>query len=225
MANVRGDPAASMVRPMWYLDELETLSDPLTLLVRHAEREDVRSANDIFTAPLTDKGRQDARKVGAAFAKRGTITFAHSPVPRCEDTAACMAEGARAAGARAEIVGMRPELGGLYIVDIEQAFRAYVADRQRFVRRWFEGELGEDVLLSRRETAKHQLEVVQELHGNTPLTVLVSHDWNIMSVREEFLGVRHEDTGWLGFMDGVAHTEADDARRLRWSDVSRDYTL
>jgi hypothetical protein len=38
------------------------------------------------------------------------------------------------------------------------------------------------------------------------LDLHVSHDWNIIVLRELVCGVRHEDAGWLDFLDGVVFT-------------------
>ena len=49
------------------------------------------------------------------------------------------------------------------------------------------------------------------------LHVLVTHDWNVLSVREGFMGMRHERDGWPDFMDGVVVTRAGAQVCLRWA--------
>jgi hypothetical protein len=57
---------------------------------------------------------------------------------------------------------------------------------------------------SRRETALEQIATVDDhlCHAKQGLVVLVTHDWNLLAVREELFGLRHEDDRWPGFMDG-----------------------
>jgi hypothetical protein len=33
--------------------------------------------------------------------------------------------------------------------------------------------------------------------------MLVSHDWNVLTVREHLLGLMWEEHGWVDFLDGV----------------------
>jgi hypothetical protein len=54
-------------------------------------------------------------------------------------------------------------------------------------------------------------------HGRR-LDLHVSHDWNILTLRERLCGVRHEEAGWLNFLDGVAFTVAVDGLRAVYRD-------
>jgi len=53
------------------------------------------------------------------------------------------------------------------------------------------------------------------------LDLHVSHDINIMAVREHVIGLRHEDVGWLNFLDGVAFRWGDDGLRAVYRERHR----
>ena len=50
------------------------------------------------------------------------------------------------------------------------------------------------------------------------LTHVCTHDWNIMLVRETYLGVRHEEQGWAEFLDGPVLVLHNGECRLTWRD-------
>ena len=104
----------------WYISALPQLlvSGPVVLLIRHAERGPITDPTMGHDVPLTDRGREAAeatgRAVGAAAQGLGRVVVAHSPVPRCEETARRIARGAETSGANTSALGARGHLGGPY---------------------------------------------------------------------------------------------------------------
>ena len=68
-------------------------NDALGILIRHAEREPIRTAQDAPLAPLTEKGRKEARVLGTILRGIPVHRIFSSPIERCIDTAQCVAEG------------------------------------------------------------------------------------------------------------------------------------
>ena len=81
---------------------------------------------------------------------------------------------------------------------------------------------------ARDEVARQVLLVAAELLGAAPpdtLLVLVTHDWNVMLVREAILGLTHEEVGWLDYLDGLLITRVDDAVEVDWHGRATRVTL
>jgi hypothetical protein len=53
----------------------------------------------------------------------------------------------------------------------------------------------------------------------------VSHDWNILVLRELLLGVLHEDAGWLNFLDGLAFSLCAGRLEARYRSHAQAQTL
>ncbi|MHA1647046.1 MAG: histidine phosphatase family protein, partial [Promethearchaeota archaeon] len=59
---------------------------PTILVLRHSEREEPEILEEIFKAPLTERGRKAAFEFGMNLPKKFDYRFFHSPVKRCKDT-------------------------------------------------------------------------------------------------------------------------------------------
>lgn len=178
------------------------------LLIRHA----ARSTAERPTAgtPLTPLGRAAATQLGIAVSdllrpKDGVI-ITHSPVLRCAQTSAALSEGFNRSGASCRLIGERAFLGPSYLRDPLRALDAARHLGPGFVRHWFDGLVPSEWIESIGKTARYQVSAaIAELHKEREprLAILVSHDWNLMAVREYFFGIRHEDDGWIDFLDGI----------------------
>lgn len=180
------------------------------LFIRHAEREDITHPAGTIKAPLTDRGRAVSRDLGVALGTllgpdRRLLLF-HSFVPRCEQTAAAIADGVESTGASLAIGGVLDVLAGPYLLDARRAVALTLESTVDFVRHWFDGQLPEGIVKPRSETAREQLQgIVAALDAHLDHdAVFVSHDTNLLAVREEYLGMRWEEAGWVDYLDGVA---------------------
>lgn len=198
---------------------LETLKtearagQPVAAMLRHAARHAITDPHQPHLAELTDEGRAQAEEFGVALRGFARVRLFHSPVVRCRDTAECIARGARRVEVEVELAGGRPELGIDYIRDLAEAARLTALHRDHFVRLWFEGAVPASVIDPIPELARLKLGFVRdglaELEGRSGVLDLhVSHDWNILALREHCCGVRHEEAGWLDFLDGIAFQTA-----------------
>jgi broad specificity phosphatase PhoE len=195
--------------------------DRMVLLVRHAERSAVIRNRTHATAMLTEQGHADSRALGRVLARRfGAPVLWHSPVPRCRQTAEGLALGAAAAGCRVAVRGPLDWLGGDHIGGHPEWIDAQVAvdGPEGFLRRWFDGRFTAGQITPIADAASYQLRhALAQLEGlSTPVAVDVTHDWNLMLMRELFLGLRHEDVGLIPFLDMVALLQRG-RRTLLWS--------
>ena len=209
------------------LNTLRTLDNRrvVALLMRHAERYPIVNATDPTQAELNPAGRTAAEALGARLAGFSRLRLFHSPVKRCRQTAECIARGAASAGLAVTLVGPQDPLGIDYILDLAEAGRLTALHGDHFVRLWFSGQISARVIRPAAEIAAEKLAYLtarlDDDAGPGRLDLHISHDWNTIILRELMLGVRHEEAGWLDFLDGVAFEPRPGALRA----VCRDRTV
>jgi broad specificity phosphatase PhoE len=185
---------------------------PVTMMIRHAERFPIRDMGNPMDALLTEKGKRDAYEYGKKAAGLSPVTLLHSPVERCRQTAENIARGIRDSGGTAEVEGVHDVLGGPYAVGNLNEIPRFIEEYglRKFLRMWFDGELPDGHLMPLREAAEIEMECIRETSRRYSTSLmLVTHDWNIMIVREQVLGLPHEEVGYPGFLDGITYYRPD----------------
>lgn len=175
------------------------------ILMRHAERGHFSHPAAGANVPITPNGALQAAALGRSLAAFAPLVISHSPVGRCRQTAEAIADGARQSGLAASVTGEERNLGGPYMLDVPTALDLAGALGHRFVREWFDGHLSSSIFKPRRAAAFEQVATVKTYMNRHPLglVVLVTHDWNLLAVREELFGMCHEMDAWPGFLDGI----------------------
>lgn len=203
---------------------------PAAAILRHAARHPILDAARPELAEITLEGAATAEALGRRIRGFARLRLFHSPVKRCRQTAECIARGAVAAGVEVESVGAEDALGVDYILDLREAGRLSQVHGEHFVRLWVLGEVPGRIIRGTKQVAETKMECLTRrllepaLHGRR-LDLHVSHDWNIMALREHLLGVRHEEAGWLNFLDGLGLSLKDGRMRVRYRSVERSQTL
>ncbi len=179
---------------------------PASIFIRHAERYELDFKSDSLLVPLTPAGRLSAFRFGETFSALLPVRIFHSPVDRCRETAEEIFKGIKSRGGQASLEGPVPELGGAALKGNRQDL---VREMERlgdsFVREWMEERIRPGLMISFHEFALRMLRVsVNQLSSGKAVFINVTHDRNIMSLREHFLGIRHEDAGVPGFLKGIA---------------------
>ncbi len=195
---------------------------PAAALLRHAAREPITDFATSEQAPLTAAGRQHARAVGRHLPPGRTLRLVYSTVERCADTAACIAEGYRSSGGEATLVGSVPALFTPYVRDLHALSRFTRELGARFMRAWFDGQLPESAVQPACFAAEDFRRTTLELLSHEPstLTLMITHDWNILLLREIYLRLPHEEVGWADFLDGPVIAIEPEYLTLRWRDAS-----
>lgn len=188
-----------------------TRAERTAALLRHAARHPIVDPREPLAAELTPAGRQDAEAFGALITGFDRLRLFHSPVKRCQQTAECVAAGAARAGLAVELAGAQPELGVPYILNQIETGRMSGQHGEHFVRLWFTNQVSEQLILRAPDIARRKLaylaaKLQEPVTGGRRLDLHISHDWNVLILRELLLGVRHEDAGWAPFLDGVVFT-------------------
>jgi hypothetical protein len=89
---------------------------------------------------------------------------------------------------------------------------------------WIEGRIPETVVHTAQRLARVKLSYIaaklaEPVAAGRRLDLHVTHDWNILVLRELSLGVRHEEQGWIPYLGGVAGTLSNNSLEL----VFRNY--
>lgn len=182
---------------------------PAAALMRHAARYPIANSAQPTLAEITPEGAAAAEAMGKQLRDFDCIRLFHSPVKRCQQTAECLAKGVRAAGLDVQHVGPEAALGVDYILDLPEAGRLTDLHGEHFVRLWMEGKIPEPVVRATRHIMELKLrylapKLADPCSAGRRLDLHVTHDWNILVLRELTLGLRHEELGWLTYLDGLA---------------------
>ncbi len=193
------------------------ISSSVAIMVRHAERYPISRMENALELRLTPKGKEDAFMLGQSLSGFSPLSIYHSPVPRCKETADSIRDGILSANQQATVEGLLLDLGGPYITGDWYAVVNAIEEigHSRFIRKWFDNELPSSLIMSLHEAAHIQLKVlINQLRSGSLSTINVTHDWNIMIMREYFLHLRHEDIGDPDYLDGLHAFIEDDRLHL-----------
>jgi broad specificity phosphatase PhoE len=186
------------------------------LLMRHGAREKITSATvqGALMAPLTEAGRQQARELGATMPRETLLRLAYSPVPRCHDTAKCLAEGFETSGGAAQLVGVKSVLGASFVRDEKALIRSIATSELRgFIVAWAQGELGDEVIQPLDEASGELLSSLLDVSCDADrpcVDVSVSHDIVLMALLALAWDVTNESVPWPNFLDGIAIWKTDE---------------
>lgn len=196
-----------------------------SLILRHGERAHIVETSRALEALLTEKGKREAVELGKKLAFLGNIIIHHSPVERCRQTAEKIAEGIIENGGMAKVAGSLMELGGPYITGNWMDIVAEIDKRgfDNFVRAWFDGMLPKSLITPLDVSAKLQASVLRsQLEKNDASYVNVSHDWNVMCLREYYFGIRHEEAGTPAYLDGIVAWRNGNGVRIYYNEKERE---
>ena len=200
------------------------ISGNISIMIRHAERDPIEIMANALEARLTNNGKSDAYKLGQRLARYNPINIYHSPVPRCRQTAESIFEGIVSCNESATIVGHLLELGGPYITSTWDSVVKSIEElgHSMFIRKWFDNELPSNLIMSLPEAAHIQLNIlINQLRSGHSSSINITHDWNIMIVREYYFNLRHEDIGDPDYLDGVCAYFQQDGLHLRYHEHER----
>ena len=188
-----------------------------SLVLRHAEREDIPAGTFGVDAPLTARGIESAEGLGATLSRiRSRIGVATSPVPRCVSTAKAILRG----GGRPEELVLDWRLGdpGPFVIDVESAGALFL-------------EIGILEIVKRqlcdakppagmRPTAEG-VDLLLELTssrlrhgGRLNVYVTMTPYWRCWS--RTFTGCGVDDIRWPGYLDGLLMWRNGERLHLAW---------
>ena len=204
------DPVTSIMEQLAVVPEGVDAS----LVIRHAEREEIPAGTFGHDVNLTAEGTQAAEHLGAALLEYRGLTVVSSPVPRCVQTAQAML---RSAGSSAEVQTDR-RLGdpGAFIVDAETAGPLFLElPIPEIARRQIQDAVPLPGMRPTPEGVEILLELVTSpLNKEGRLHIFVTHDIILSVLVASILQSSVEETGWPGYLEGMLLWRSDERLRL-----------
>ena len=193
-----------LIDPIHKLDP--AVSGAQALLIRHAKREPILSADTVWDARLTDEGRLDAQSFGAALAPFSFGGAFASPIPRCMETAALILDGW---GHPQKTVQSDWFLLNAYVRD-KAAVKAQfeVHDSDQLVLDHVAG-MPLDGFFSPQEGSKRLLREIAMRMAPDALTLFVSHDALLMPLYAHYFGARFSKATWFPCLHGAVISKSD----------------
>ena len=181
---------------------------PLSILIRHAERYSVAHVKDPMEVLLTEKGKTDSFNLGQEVVGLGPLGVYYSPAGRCRETAQGIASGISDKNGICELVNPLPQLdirGHIIKGNWDDVVKIINKYSSHFLRMWFDGRLDAKRFMPLDQASFYVLNIlVKQLKENHLPIINITHDWNIMIIREYFFGLKHEKVGLLDYLDGIA---------------------
>lgn len=178
----------------------------VTLLLRHAERRHItaQDADHGAHVPLTEKGGKQAFAAGKELSVlNGPYFFGSSPVFRCRQTAAFIAEacGASEYAVPEKVAPLQP-LAEFYVSDFEEYMRHLREGFYPAICKWVaDGRLSGFTPV--KEGSEALLKFVLE-HSTGNFNVFCTHDAWVVPFLSHFTDVSFNPNRWLNFLSGAA---------------------
>ena len=178
---------------------------PVAVILRHAERYPVVDPLTHSSVLLTEKGLEDACSLGKTLSFLKPAAFYASPVTRCQQTAEGIAKGIYNPDGTPPSVSFLYALAGPYIRGEwpEITRLVQIHGISTYLRMWFDGELPKDLVMPVEEAAHLEFNILKKQLEEHENAINITHDWNIMIMRQYFFNLRHEDIGYPDFLDGM----------------------
>ena len=200
------------------LERMASIPDGMdvSLVMRHAEREEIPAGTFGHDVSLTAQGIRAAEQLGLSLSDRRTITAVSSPVPRCVQTAEAMLRGA---GSPSK-VATDQRLGdpGAFIVDPEISGPLFLElPIPEIARRQLHDAMPLPGMRTTVEAVEMLLELVTGSSGEQGrIHVYVTHDIILAVLVASIFRLSLDDIGWPGYLDGLLLWRSDGRLQCSW---------
>ena len=183
----------------------------VSLLMRHAHRYPIpKGVIKHQTVLLTKKGRTLAFEFGKHLPRSYSLRLFHSPVLRCKETAEYVLKGFQTINGVAKIMGAKDFLL-INLVDQREMVRILdEMGHQQFGYRWLKGKVDERIIDNPARVALTTINGVirlMEHEGKQKMDIHITHDLNILSVREFISPVPDDTFDWPAYLNGIIFTQ------------------
>jgi broad specificity phosphatase PhoE len=198
------------------IDTINNLADngikKFSVIIRHSERLFSEDASLEPFMVLTDIGKGYASDFGTSIRPNLLPKLFSSFMGRCIETA-YLIDKSYTKKNRMDLdhTSIDKMLSPFYVKDIEKAIP--LIEKQgntAFIRNWFDGNFNESIMENPQRTAdllcEFMVEKIKQLKENQ-IAICVSHDWNIFPIKEFKLGLKHEISGDIGYLEGLIFFE------------------
>jgi len=187
------------------LNNHDLLEDaPTIIMLRHSEREEPEILEEIFKAPLTERGREVAFEFGMNLPKKYEYRFFHSPVERCENTALEIRRGI--SNSKQSNSFPIQSLESLFMVNCDfEKFKTYLKKTNRkfmdfWIGQFYSLDAIEPPLAVAKRMGKDIIKILKTQKKNG-IDVFVSHDFQVILSQFYFSGDLTTNE-WIQYLDG-----------------------
>ncbi len=186
----------------------------ISVLIRHSEKFFTSDAGMEPFMGLTDNGKAFAVEFGSLLGNNTVPRLYSSFMGRCIETAYLIDKGfSKKHHQSLDHNCVDNMLSPFYVKDIDEVVRqAEKYGSEKFLRNWFDHGVGENIIENPEKTSdrltRFMLDRLKTLNKNQ-IAICVSHDWNIYAVKEFKLNLQLEDSGDVGYLDGIFFFEKD----------------
>ena len=186
----------------------------IAVIMRHSDRFFCENVQMEPFMGLTPQGKDYAQDLGSQLPTAPVPQMFSSFFGRCIETAYLIDKGYTRTHDKLIPHNVTCDtLAPFYINDLERGI-ALVEEQGSipFIRNWFDGDIDESIMVDPRQTAQRLADfMVERLKGldENEMALCVSHDWNLFPLKEFYLGLRHEEVGDVGYLEGVIFFEKD----------------
>lgn len=175
------------------------------LLIRHGQREPIYDIRQSERAALTVSGRKSAHLLGQRLRRLQPTRIFCSPVRRCLHTGEAMQRGI-GHRTRAKLIPDCDFLAMPYLLDLTACLElASRIGAGPFLRVWFDGRLSPNMVMPPAKAARlllRQLDICRRW-WKKGLHIHVTHDWNLILLRNFALGGDIDPDRWPDFLNGL----------------------
>jgi len=204
-------------------------SNRIAVLLRHPIRAEPDRHKDYYNIPLAPEGRKMAIEFGKKLPRDKLVRIFHSPIPRCRETAEYIKKGIISSTGTAVLMGEKDFLSAQFIINPKDMINMIEKmGISNFARKWLNRELDKKIMEDPYKVISNMLNGVlyfmqEDSDVRHAIDVHVTHDWNILPIKDILLNIKHEDVGWPDYLDGIILTSDSNDKKitLRWKDVAK----
>ncbi len=179
----------------------------MSVLIRHSARhyDHERPEREPFMV-LTGKGKQYSWELGRALPEELVVSFSSSSFGRCIETAYLIDKGYVSRNGHTVNCKIEELLSPSYIKKPLEVLNTMLETRSGFIRHWFDGSISPDIIETPEKAAREILDLLLKRLGTLPentINIGVSHDWNLYLLKEQIMGLKHEEVGLVEYLEGV----------------------
>ena len=178
----------------------------IILLLRHSEKNEVKSVWEPQELLLTPNGHQIAKRFGEKLPVERPIRIFTSHAPRCQETAEDIIEGFKIIGGKAELKGT---LDPLYNIGLDRNFfikQIEDGDLIKYVQNWITDAFPHDKAQSLSSYSINSAKIIWNLIREAPRNCIdlhITHEIPIMGLRFGWFNLLPDEI-WVNFLGGLA---------------------
>ncbi|MGA1840888.1 MAG: PEP-utilizing enzyme [bacterium] len=212
------------------IDHLNRNSSKQTaLLIRHSERCEPGKDNNYYNIPLTQNGRKMAKDFGKSLPIDRNFRIYYSPPPRCKETAEQIKDGLLSSGGSVSETSQQDFLGTNFINSHQKMVSliekiGISAFSRKWISRNIEPEIISDPFMVISQIFNGLINAFENKgHTGNEIDIHITHDWNLLAVRDIFLDLKHEVLGRPDYLDGLLFSYNNEKISLKYKNIKKEF--